>query len=73
MDLIRQIKEYWVGINMIGVSTYEAAIYGPKAIAAGAMGYVNKHEAIDQIIDAIRCMLDDKLFADKGLYKKTPC
>ena len=62
MDLIRRIHTQWVGVKMIVVSTYEEATHGPKAITAGAMGFVSKHEAVDQIIDAIRCVLGGKIF-----------
>ncbi len=67
MDLIRQVKQHWIDVRMIVVSTYDAATYAPMALKAGAMGYVNKHEAIDQIIDAIRQVLDGKVFVGEGV------
>lgn len=62
MDLIRQITAQWIGFRIIVVSTHLAAIYGPMALSAGAMDYVSKHEAVDQIIEAIHCVMDGKYF-----------
>ena len=67
MDLIRRIASHWVGIKMIVVSTYDAGAYAPDALRAGAVGYVNKHEANDQIVDAIRCVLRGELFVGIGV------
>ena len=64
MDLIGRVALACIDIKMIVVSTFDAAAYAPGAIQAGAMGYVNKHEAIDQIIHAIRAVLGGKHFVD---------
>ena len=63
MELIHRISSTWVGLKMIVVSSYDASAYAPSVLRAGAMGYINKHEAIDQIITAIRCVLRGEMFA----------
>ncbi len=57
MELIRHLKKYWVGVKIIVVSTYDESIYGPMAAEAGADCYINKHEAMDQIVKAIHAVL----------------
>ena len=54
MDLVRYIKRHWLGIKVIVVSTHDERLYGPAARQAGADCYINKHEAMDQIVQAIR-------------------
>lgn len=66
IDLIRYIKCHWVGVKIIVVSTYPETVYGPIAIEAGADRYINKHEAMDQIIDSIHTVLDEKGRGNSG-------
>ena len=53
IDLIHHLKHHWVGVKIIVVSTYPETAYGPLAMEAGGDVYINKHEAMDQIIQAI--------------------
>jgi len=54
MELVRYIKRHWLGMKVIVVSTHDEELYGPAARQAGADCYINKHEAMDQIVQAIR-------------------
>ncbi len=60
LELIRQIHRMHPQTRIIVVSMYEEAVYGVPAMNAGAMGFVNKREAANNIIDAIRSVLDDE-------------
>ena len=66
MDLIGCVASACADIKMIVVSTYDSDAYAPAAFRAGAMGYVNKHEAIDQIIEAIRTVRGGRLFVNNA-------
>lgn len=59
IELIKYLKRYWIGIRIIVVSTYPETAYGSLARQAGADVYINKHEAMDQIIQAIRMVNAD--------------
>ena len=56
IDLIKHIKSHWIGVKIIVVSTYPETTYGQLAIQAGADVYINKHEAMDQILQAIHAV-----------------
>jgi DNA-binding NarL/FixJ family response regulator len=45
LDLIRRIRDRDPSIRMICCSLFDEALYAERALHAGAMGYVNKHEA----------------------------
>lgn len=62
LDLIRRVHEHWVGIRIIVVSSFDAVTTAPLAFEAGAVGYVNKHEALDHILNAVHCVLCGKRF-----------
>lgn len=58
MELIKQIKRQWLGMKVIVVSTYDETVYGPLATECGADCYINKHEAMDEIVKAIHAACD---------------
>lgn len=70
IDLIKQVKQRHPGIKMLVWSMYEEALYAERALSAGAMGYINKQQAIDTIVEAIRTILAGDLFISKELSAK---
>ena len=60
IELIRHLKKNWVGVKIIVVSSYDQTIYGPIAIEAGADFYINKQEAVNQIVQTIHSILNKK-------------
>jgi DNA-binding NarL/FixJ family response regulator len=54
IDLIEQIKRHGEPIKMIVVSVYDESLFAERALRAGAAGYLNKQEAPEKIITAIR-------------------
>lgn len=69
LELIGEIAGQWVGVRIIAVSTFDANLYAAKALKAGAMGYVNKHEASDRIVEAMRSVLNNKVYVSNGAGK----
>ena len=62
MELIGQVRRRWGDVKMIVVSTCNAQTHAPLALEAGARGFVNKHEALDRIVEAIRCVVDGEIY-----------
>jgi DNA-binding NarL/FixJ family response regulator len=62
LDLIRRISETNPSIRMVACSLYDETLYAERAMQAGALGYVNKHEATRTIVKAIRQVLDGKVY-----------
>src|SRR5271163_150443 len=54
IDLIKRIKSRWEDTKMLVSSMYDESLYAERSLRAGAMGYVNKQEMSEKIIDAIR-------------------
>ncbi len=57
LDLIKQIKAIDPTIRMIVSSMHDERIYGERALAAGAMGYVEKDQPVEVLLAAIRRVL----------------
>jgi DNA-binding NarL/FixJ family response regulator len=61
LDLIKQIRLRDERIKMLVSSMHDETLFAERALRAGAMGYINKQEAPEQVIDAIRQVLDGKM------------
>ncbi|REJ66379.1 MAG: DNA-binding response regulator [Planctomycetota bacterium] len=62
LDLIHRIKSRCPQVQILVVSTYDESLFAERVLSAGAMGYINKQEATDQLIDAIHTVLNGRVF-----------
>lgn len=70
IDLISQIKSISPTTCVLVVSMHDAYIYADRALRAGAMGFVNKQEATDTIVDAIRQILNGKIYLTEAVSSR---
>ena len=70
LDLIEHIKARDSDILMLVASMHDEALYAERVLAAGARGYVNKQEAQDKIILAIRQVLDGKVYLSERMTER---
>ena len=54
IDLTQRLLAEFPGLTVIILSGHDGPDYESRAMAAGAMGYVGKNEAVDQLIIALR-------------------
>lgn len=57
IELIKEIYSRDSAAKMLVVSAFDESLYAKRALRAGALGYVNKRELQDNVIDAIRTTL----------------
>lgn len=57
LDLIRELKSAQSRLRALVFSIHDEALYGPRALRAGASGYVMKHEPVDVLLNAIERIL----------------
>jgi DNA-binding NarL/FixJ family response regulator len=70
LDLVRRIAKRDQSIRMLVCSLYDETLYAERALHAGALGYVNKHEATRTIVEAIRQVLDDKVYLSDRMTER---
>jgi DNA-binding NarL/FixJ family response regulator len=70
IDLIRRITKSHRSIRMVACSLYDETLYAERALHAGALGYVNKHEATQKIVEAVRHVLDDKVYLSDRMSER---
>lgn len=70
LDLIEHIKSRDQGILMLVASMHDEMLYAERVLAAGARGYINKGEAQDSIIRAIRQVLSGKVYLSEAMTER---
>ena len=62
IDLISRIKNRNDAVRMLVWSTHSETLYAERALRAGALGYINKDQATDKIVEGIRRVLEGKVY-----------
>ena len=70
IDVIKKTKERFPEVRILVWSMYDESLYAERALRAGAMGYINKENASDEIIGAIRTVLSNEVFLSPNMSSK---
>jgi len=70
LDLIEHIRSRDRDTLMLVASMHDEALYAERVLAAGARGYINKQEAQDRIILAIRRVLGGKVYLSERMTER---
>jgi len=62
IDLIKRIRDRDEKLPILVWSMYAENLYAERALRAGAQGYVHKGRATHEILDAIRTVLEGKVY-----------
>ena len=70
LDLIKNLKVLYPLLPMLVVSMHEEQLYAARALQAGALGYVMKREAFKTVLQAIRSVLQGKVFLSRNVREQ---
>src|SRR6266567_4397793 len=70
IDLIKRIKDRNDSVRMLVWSMHSESLYAERALGAGALGYINKDQATDKIVEAIRRVLEGKVYLSDAMAEK---
>lgn len=70
MDLIKDLKVQYPDLPVLTLSMHDEAVYGERALRAGARGYIMKQEATEKVVTAIRRVLAGELYVSDGMAAK---
>ncbi|MBM3969843.1 MAG: response regulator transcription factor [Planctomycetes bacterium] len=70
LDLIKRIKARGETVRMLVWSMYQESLYAERVLQAGALGYITKEQATDKIVDAIRRVLEGKIYLSEAMTEK---
>ncbi|MCB9849887.1 MAG: response regulator transcription factor [Phycisphaerales bacterium] len=67
LELIKQVAAKGGSTKMLVASMHDETTYADRALQAGALGYINKAEATDHLIGAIRKVLNGKVYLSEEM------
>ena len=70
MELIKHLQSRAPDVQILVVSRHDETLYAERCIRAGARGYVMKQEAGDDIVRAIRKVLNDRIFVSEEINER---
>jgi len=70
LDLIERIKSRNLDTLMLVASMHDETLYAERVLAAGARGYINKQEAQESIVRAIRQVLGGKVYLSEAMTER---
>lgn len=70
LDLIKQASRRERPPKMLVFSAHDEALFAARAMRAGALGYVSKQEAQEEILDAIAAVLRGERYVSENLTQR---
>ncbi len=67
LDLIKRIKAHWRDLKILVYSMHEESMFAERALHAGALGYINKCEPAENLMQAIRQVLDGQIYLSAAM------
>jgi len=71
LELARNLKAAYPDLPILVVSAHEESIYAEVALRAGAMGYLMKDDALENVVTAVRKVLSGDLYLSKTQTART--
>jgi len=70
LDLIREMKRAFPSVLTIVCSMHDESLYAPRALRAGARGYIHKQQAAHVLLDAIHEVRNGRLYLSSGMREQ---
>jgi DNA-binding NarL/FixJ family response regulator len=65
LELIKELKARNIGLPVLVLSMHAEKLYAERVLRAGAKGYVSKHESPSEVVEAIRKVLDGRIYVSE--------
>ncbi len=70
LELVRDVHAQRPDLPMLVLSMHDEAIYAGRLLSAGASGYIMKHAASEQLLSALRRVLNGETYVSEALTSK---
>ena len=70
LELIRKIRLYDERIKILVSTMHDESLFAERTLRAGAAGYINKQEAPEKIIDALRQVLRGEVYLSSHITNR---
>jgi DNA-binding NarL/FixJ family response regulator len=70
IELVKQMKAEMPHLAILVLSMHDESLYALRALKAGALGYVMKAEAVSHVVNAVRRVLEGRIFVSPQFGEK---
>jgi DNA-binding NarL/FixJ family response regulator len=70
IELVKNLKARYPELPTLVLSMHDESLYAERALRAGSLGYIMKEEAIEQVLVAIRKVLQGEIFLSEKMKSK---
>lgn len=70
LDLVQRLHAVYPDVKVVVFSMYDETIYAERALRAGASGYLMKSESPDQVVEAIRAVVNGEIYLSRRMSSK---
>jgi len=70
LELVKTLKTQSPELLILVLSMHDETYYAERCLRAGAKGYIMKKEAIEQVENAVRTVLDGKVYLSKAMSEQ---
>ncbi|MGI9518187.1 MAG: response regulator transcription factor [Pirellulaceae bacterium] len=70
IELVKQVRSRFPGVKQLVISTHAESLYAERALRAGADGYVNKQQPSEDVITAIRSVLEGQRYISEEVTQR---
>lgn len=70
IELIKRVKSLNSNVKMLVSSGFQESLYAERALRAGALGYLNKQDSGEKVIDAIRTVLRGERYVSDEITQR---
>jgi DNA-binding NarL/FixJ family response regulator len=70
IDLIKRIKSHAPETKVLVSSGFQESLYAERALRAGALGYLNKQDSGEKVIEAIRTVLKGERYVSEEITNR---
>jgi len=67
LDLVRDLHARYPDLPILVLSMHDETLFAERALRAGARGYIMKKEATQDVVEAIRRVLDGALYVSEAM------
>lgn len=70
LELIKRLQASNPEMPVLVLSMHDEKVHAPRALVAGAKGYIMKHEATDRVLEGVRAVLRGDRFVSQDVARR---
>lgn len=73
IELVKELMTHDSNLKILICSMHEESLFAERALHAGAKGYINKDEAVDKLVEAVRRVASGRVYLSDQMTDRMLC